>query len=248
MPSLASRRARVVLGIAAALVVLGSFGYWMRTSSLVRVKDVTVTGIDGRQARAIREALTTAALDMTTLAVDDGRLLEAVASYPVVRSLRASADFPHRLRIAVNAYEPVAAVRVRGGTATAVSANGTLLRGAPTKDLPVVTLKISPARGRVGDASALAAIRLVAAAPGPLRARVMRVYRGPRGFAATVHDGPKLYFGSAERRRAKWSALVSVLADESSRGATYVDVRIPERPVAGGFQARPVQVSTSTLG
>jgi cell division protein FtsQ len=248
MPSLASRRARVVAGVAAVLVVVGSFGFWLRTSSLVRVKQVTVTGIDGRQARAIREVLTAAALDMTTLAVDDGRLLDAVSTYPVVRSLRASADFPHRLRIAVNAYEPVAAVQSRGGTAMAVSAGGTLLRGTPTKGLPVVALRVSPGGGRVDNANDLEAIRLMAAAPVPLRARVEHVYRGPRGLAATVGDGPKLYFGGAERPEAKWSAVVSVLADETARGATYVDVRIPERPVAGGFQARPVEVSASTLG
>ena len=248
MPSLASRRARVVAGVAALLVVVGALGFWLRTSSLVRVKQVTVTGVDGDQARAIRAALTAAALDMTTLAVDDRRLLDAVSTYPVVRSLRASADFPHRLRIAVNAYEPVAAVQTRGGAATAVSSDGTLLRGTPTKRLPVIALKVSPAKGRVGDKAAMEAIRLMAAAPGPLRARVERVYRVRRGLAATVHDGPKLYFGGADRPRAKWSALESVLADESSRGATYVDVRIPERPVAGGFQARPTESSTSTLG
>lgn len=248
MPSLASRRARVLAGIAAALVVVGTFGLWLRTSSLVRVKEVTITGIEGRQARAIREALTVAALDMTTLAVDDGRLLEAVSTYPVVRSLRASADFPHRLRISVNAYEPIAAVQTRGGPATAVSSDGTLLRGTPTKGLPVVALKVSPGGGRVGDASARSAIRLMAASPAPLRARVERVYRGPRGLAATVHDGPKLLFGGAERLDAKWLAVASVLADDTARGATYVDVRIPERPVAGGFEARVVQLSMSTLG
>ncbi len=248
MPSLASRRARVVAGVAAVLVVVGSFGFWLRTSSLVRVKQVTITGIDGRQAHAIRAALTAAALDMTTLAVDDGRLLEAVSTYPVVRNVRVSADFPHRLRIAVNAYEPVAAVQTRGGSATAVSSDGMLLRGTPTKGLPIVVLKTSSGGDRVRDASALGAIRLMAASPTPLRARVQRVYRGPRGLAATVDDGPKLYFGGAERPRAKWLAVASVLADETARGATYVDVRIPERPVAGGFLARPVDLSASTLG
>jgi hypothetical protein len=43
-------------------------------------------------------------------------------------------------------------------------------------------------------------------------------------------------------------AAARVLAEDSASGATYVDVRIPERPVAGGFQARPVEVSASTLG
>ena len=120
MPFLASRRSRAAFAIASVLVVFGAFGLWLRSSSLVRVKQVTVTGIEGQQAGAIRDALTVAARDMTTLAVDDDALRDAVATYPVVRSLEASSDFPHRLRIAVNAYEPVAAVRIGGGAPTAV--------------------------------------------------------------------------------------------------------------------------------
>jgi cell division septal protein FtsQ len=238
----------VLASIAAALVVAGAFGFWLRTSSLVRVEQVTVTGVDGSQARAIRDALTAAALDMTTLAVDDARLRDAVSTYPVVRSVRASADFPHRLRIDVNAYEPIAAVRSRGGATTAVSGDGTLLRGTPTKGLPVVAVKVAPGGGRVGDPVDLEAIRLVAAAPAPLRGRVEQVFRGPRGLTATVDDGPKLLFGAGKRPRAKWAAVVAVLSHESARNATYVDVRIPERAVAGGFQPRPVEVSPSTLG
>jgi cell division protein FtsQ len=248
MPSLANRRSRVVIGVAAVLAIAGAFGLWLRTSSLVRVEQVTVTGVDGTRARAIRDALNSAALDMTTLAVDESRLLDAVSAYPIVRSLTASADFPHRLRIAVNAYEPVAAVQANGGARTAVSSDGTLLRGTPTRGLPVVALRVSPGGGRVGDARALGAINLMAAAPEPLRARVQRVYRGPRGLTATVDDGPSFYFGGAGRARAKWAAIVSVLGSDTSRGATYVDVRIPERPVAGGFQARLVDSSPSTLG
>ena len=248
MRSLARRHSRVILWAAGALVLLGAFGFWLRTSSLVRVKQVTVTGIEGRGAGAIRDALIAEARDMTTLAVDDDALRRAVSSYPVVRSLRTSVDFPHRLRIDVNAYEPVAAVRRRGGAATAVAGDGRLLRGTPTRGLALVTLKASAGSGRVGDAGALSAIRVVAAAPAPLRDRLEHVYRGPRGLVATVHDGPKLYFGSDRRAQAKWSAIARVLADDSSRGATYVDVRIPDRPVAGGFQPRPTELSPSTLG
>ena len=248
MPSLANPRVRATLWIVAGLVIVGSFGLWLRTSSLVRVTQVTVTGIEGRQAGAIRDALTLAARDMTTLNVDDGELLKAVSSYPVVRSVSASADFPHRLRIAVNAYEPVAALQVRGRSATAVSGDGRLLRGTPTKGLPVVVVKVAPRGDRVQDGPAAAAIRVLAAAPAPLRARMQRVYRTPRGIAATVRDGPRLYFGGADRLAAKWVSAALVLAEDSAQGATYVDVRIPERPVAGGFAPRPVQPSASTLG
>src|SRR4051812_47415826 len=111
MLSFARRRLRVVLAVAAALIVVVSAGLWLRTSSLVRVDHVTITGIEGRQAPAIRDALESAAMDMTTLAIDERRLREAVAAYPVVRSLRTSRDLPHRLRIEVNAYDPVAALQ-----------------------------------------------------------------------------------------------------------------------------------------
>jgi cell division protein FtsQ len=248
MPVLASRRSHAILAIAALLVVVGGFGLWLRTSSLVRVKQVTVTGIDGPGSGAIRDALTIAARDMTTLAVDDGALRDAVATYPVVRSLKARADFPHRLRIAVNAYEPVAAVQSGGGAPTPVASDGTLLRGTKATRLPVVGIKSMPGGDRVRDAGALEAIRLVAAAPAPLRVRVQRVFQGRRGLAATMQDGPKLYFGGGERPQAKWSAAARVLAADTAQGATYVDVRIPESPVAGGFQPRPTQDSASTLG
>jgi cell division protein FtsQ len=248
MPSLASGRRRLVLAIVALVTLTSIGGLWLRTSSLVRVRAVTVTGVDGSQAAEIRDALTVAALDMTTLDVDDDALRRAVSTFPVVRGLHATAGFPHRLRIAVDAYDPVVALR-SGGSQTAVAADGTMLRGTPTSALPVVGVKTMPGGDRVGDAGARRAIRLLAAAPAPLRGRVARVFRGRRGLAATVQNGPKLYFGGGQRLRAKWSAAAQVLGDSSSQGASYVDVRIPERPVAGGFQPRPsIETSPSALG
>jgi cell division protein FtsQ len=247
MASLARRRTRVVLAAAVLLAVATPLALWLRNSSLVRVERVTVTGIHGPQASAIRGALTEAALDMTVLHVRGEALRTAVEPYPVVRGLRTQTDFPHGLRIIVNAYEPIAALQA-GTRLTAVAADGTVLRGAPTRALPVVRVGATPGGDRTDDARALGAIDLLAAAPPALRERVARIYRGPRGIAATVQNGPKLYFGGAARFDAKWMAAAQVLAQRSSRGASYVDLRVPERPVAGGLQPRQAQDSTSTLG
>ena len=240
MASLARRRTRVVLAAAALLAVAAPLALWLRNSSLLRVERVTVTGIHGPQAGAIRAALTEAALDMTVLHVRGDALRTAVEPYPVVRGLRPEADFPHGLRIVVDAYEPVAALQA-GGRLTAVAADGTVLRGAPTRGLPVVGVRATPGSDRAEDAAARGAIDLLAAAPPALRARVARIYRGPRGLAATVRDGPKLYFGGAVRFDAKWEAAAQVLAQRSSRGASYLDLRVPERAVAGGLQPRQGQ-------
>lgn len=248
MASFPRRRTRAVLGIVVALVVLAPLALWLRSSSLVRVEHVTVTGIQGSQADAIRAALTETALDMTILDVREGALRTAVEPYPVVRGLRTRTDFPHGLTIAVDAYEPIAAVQADGGPLVAVAADGTLLRGSATRGLAIVGVGAAPGGERVGDAATLRAIGLLAAAPPALRARVARVYRGPRGLAATMQNGPKLYFGGAARLDAKWEAAAQVLAQRSSRGASFVDLRVPERPVAGGLQPPEPDISTSTLG
>jgi cell division protein FtsQ len=230
------RRIRAVLGIAVLLAVLAPLGIWIRDSSLVGVEDVAVSGIEGDQAAQIRRALVSAARGMTTLHVREAALLSAVSAYPVVRSLRTETDFPHGMRIVVNAYEPVGAVRA-GGALTAVAGDGTLLRGSATRGLPFVAID-----GRGGErlrrGDALGAVRLLAAAPRALRERVARVYLGPRGLTTTMQNGPKLYFGGAGRAGAQWGAAAQVLASSTSRGAAYVDLRIPDRPVAGGLRPR----------
>lgn len=228
---------RVVVGIAVLLAVLTALASSLRNSSLVRVEQVSVTGIDGSQASEIEDALESVGRDMTTLHVRENALRSAVSTYPVVRSLRTETDFPHGLRIIVNAHEPVAVVRAGGGL-TAVAGDGTLLRGSATGDLPLVAIHAERSGERVGRGEALGAVRLLAAAPRALRARVARVYRGPRGLTTTMDNGPKLYFGGPARPVAKWAAAAQVLGSSTSRGAAYVDLRIPERPVAGGLQPR----------
>jgi cell division septal protein FtsQ len=240
MTAFARRRTRVVLGIVVSLAVLVPLAFVLRNSSLVAVEHVSVTGIDGSQAAQIRSALRAAATGMTTLNVRRDELLSAVATYPVVRSLSTETDVPHGLRIKVNAYEPVGAVRGAGGGLTAVAADGTLLRGSATSDLPVVAVRSTQASGRLRDRDAAGAVAVLATAPRALRGRIARVYRGPRGLATTMENGPKLYFGGAAQLAAKWGAAAQVLSSSTSLGAAYVDLRIPDKPVAGGLKPRPV--------
>ena len=119
-----------------------------------------------------------------------------------------------------------------------MAGDGTLLRGSATRGPPVVAIDAKRGGDRLGHGKARGAVALLAAAPRALRGRVARVYLGPRGLTATMENGPKLYFGGARRPRAQWAAASQVLASGTSRGAAYVDLRIPERPVAGGLQPR----------
>jgi cell division protein FtsQ len=63
-----------------------------------------------------------------------------------------------------------------------------------------------------------------------------------------MRDGMLVYFGDETRPHAKWASLAAVLSDPSSAGASYVDVRLPERPAArvpAGAAAAAGQVSAS---
>ncbi len=226
---------RATAGFATVLVLLVVGWLWLRDSSLVAVERVSVTGASGPDAHRVREALESAARDMTTLHVRDGALRTAVEPFPAVEAVSARSDFPHVLRIEVHERVPVAAV-VAGSTRIAVAADGTLLRNTRTSGLPAIGARSAPAGEHVSERGLMRSLEVVAAAPAALRARVEKVFAGPRGVTMPLRDGPDLVFGSAGRLRAKWAAATVVLADKDSRGAGYIDVRLPERPVAGGLE------------
>jgi cell division protein FtsQ len=247
-PSLPRRPpARTVAGCAAVLALLGGGWLWLRDSSVVAVRQVSVSGLTGSDAPRVRAALQDAALDMTTLHVRASQLNTAVEPFPAVEAVEAHADFPHRLRIVVHEHAAVGAI-VAGSQRLAVAADGTLLRGTSTNGLPVIAMPVSPGGDRLNDRGALRAAALLATAPSPLRARIRRVYVGPRGLTAPLQNGPILYFGGADRLRAKWTAATVVLGDRSSAGATYVDVRLPERPAAGGLESAAPAAADATAG
>ncbi len=242
-----SRGGRRLAGARAARLAAGAAApayRWGRDAPVFAVRDVTVTGLDGPQADEVRVALTDAAREMTTLNVDDEELRRAAERFPVVRDVRADADPPRTLRVTVDAFAPVAAVQ-DGGRRVAAAADGTLLEGTPVTGLPRVATEVPVGEERLGDRRAVGVVRLLGAAPPALRARAARAGAGPAGLVVVLRDGPRLRFGGPERLAAKWAAAARVLADPSSQGAEYVDLRLPERPVAGRLPPRTAQPSTS---
>jgi cell division protein FtsQ len=229
-------RARRLL-LVAALVLLAATGagLWLRDSSLVAVREVRITGLDGEHASPARAALAEAAREMTTLHVREDALRAAARPFAVVRDVRADAGLPHSLRIEVEAHPPLAALEV-AGQRSAVAADGTVLPETPTAGLPLIDLAVPPAVERVRSGAAARLLAVLAAAPRPLAARAQRAFTDPeRGLSVQLREGPRVHFGDGGRPVAGWLAAARVLADQSTEGASYVDVRVPERPAVGGL-------------
>jgi cell division protein FtsQ len=229
---------RALVGFVCVLGVIVALWAWLRDSRLVAVERVTVTGVSGPDAGRVRDALESAAGDMTTLHVRRDELRTAVDPFPAVLDVSTDADFPHGLRIAVRERNPVGTV-VAGEQRVAVAADGTLMRTTASSGLPEIAAKALPGGSHAADPEVRRAIAVLSAAPPALRGRVRRVYVGQRGWTLPLRDGPTLYLGSFERLAAKWVAAATVLADRSSAGATYLDLRLPERPAAGGLEDPP---------
>jgi cell division protein FtsQ len=245
-----SRRAMrlSILGAVALALILTGAWLLLRSSSFVAVQHVTVTGESGPDAAAIRLALASAARKMTTLDVQTTRLRAAVSRFPEIKGLEVRTAFPHRLVIHVIELLPVAIVKAYGREVP-VTGDGTLLPNVHVAgSLPLITLTEPPTGRHLQHGWALAAARLLAAAPPRLLSRIAEAMRvAGHGLVVQVRDGPSIYFGDGTDLRAKWTAAVAVLADHGSAGASYIDVTDPERPVAGAGTATTSATSgTST--
>ena len=231
------RPQRIRLAVAAvvlsALVLAGGW-FLLRDSPLVSVDHVTVTGVEGADAGAIRSALRSAARKMTTLDVQTAQLRAAVSRFPEVKGLRVSTHLPHGLTIRVVEQLPVAEVDI-DGRKVPLTRDGRLLPGRrATGPLPLIPLPEPPHGGRLTQPRALAAARLLGAAPYQLLPKVGEVTSVTgHGVVGQLRDGASIYFGDPTQAAAKWAAVLAVLANSGSEGASYIDVTDPEHPAAG---------------
>ncbi|WP_249009381.1 cell division protein FtsQ/DivIB [Conexibacter sp. DBS9H8] len=215
------------------LLLLGGGWLWLRSSSLVAIRQVQVTGLSGEYARQIRTVLTRTARRMTTLDLSAAALKQAVAGYPDIAGVTAQLHFPHGVTIAVDETIPVAAVH-SGGALVAVDAHGVLLPGRPVRGLPLLTLAPDAAGRPITAPGTLATLAVLSAAPFQMLAEITAARSDTaHGVTLQLHNGPALYFGSTRDLAAKWAAADAVLASPNSAGASYIDVTAPERPAAG---------------
>ncbi len=237
---------RVLAGTLLTVCGLALGWLWFRDSSFAAVERVTITGSGSSEQAQVRDVLASTATGMSTLRVDERALEDAVEPFASVAGLRVRADFPHDLRVEVIEHEPVATVKT-GGSSVPATGGGLLLDGVRARELPSITTK-APLEGRhVSDARTLAALQIAAAAPPELRARSERLFYGAGGVTLDLRGGPDLIFGSAADARSKWTAAARVLGEESSAGATYLDLRVPKVVAAGGVgpvEPEPTAVPT----
>ena len=233
-----ARRRLLATGIT-VLVALGLYLAVLRDLPAFAVETVALSGASSGYAPQLERELEAAARSMTTLHVDEGRLRELAGRYPAVTSLRTETDFPHSLSIRIVERPPVGLVEGTRGRPVPVAADGSILEGQPVdRPLPSLPGRASSGR-RARRATTASAARLTAAVPRTLAVWLERVRRDQAGWTVELRKGPDLRFGSLADLGEKWSAATAVLRSPRARGARYIDLRLPDRPAAGGFPTSP---------
>lgn len=236
MPAIPSRRLlkrRLLTVTLIAAALLAGYMLWLRNSSLVAVEAVTING--AAQNPSVEEALRAAALEQSTLNLDLAALRAAVTGDPAVRGVSAQPDFPHGLVVDVDIREPVGLLK---GAGLLVAGDGVILNaeGAKADSVPTIGAQ---GDDLVGGASvkgeALEIARVLGAAPQPLLAEVVRAsIEEDFGVVVELNGGLELRFGDPGDADPKWRGAAAVLAHNSFTGAAYIDLSVPDRPVAGG--------------
>lgn len=242
------RRWLVLIGLILA-VLLAAYMLWFRSSSFVAVEDVRITGAE--EAPDVDAALRAAAEGQSTLHVDLEALEASVADDPLVRAITVDADFPHTMLIDVDVRTPVAYL---GAEEAVVAADGVVLErtGERPDGVPGIEIEGEKAGLVSGEAltgDPLEVSRVIGAAPGPLADQINEGAM-TADFGVTVDFGPgiELRFGDAVSAELKWKAVAAVLADPKFRGAGYLDLSVPDRPVAGGIPEQPVALQEPVEG
>ncbi|MGZ4354607.1 MAG: cell division protein FtsQ/DivIB [Gaiellaceae bacterium] len=225
----------LVVGLAIVAVAAGAYAA-ARESSVFAVRSIAVSGAPPRLQAQVRAAL--APLLGTSLLALDGSVVERrVEALPAVLSAGYDRSFPHTLRIVVVPERPVAVLR-RGTDSWLVSARGRVVSRVPRGSddaLPRIWVPtavqilagdfLDPTHG----GSAARALALVA---DRFPAHIATASFAAGDLTFRLRDGLELRLGDATDIRLKLAIARRALFDLPP-GATYLDVSVPRRPVAG---------------
>ena len=227
--------------VALVLVAVGLYAL-ARETSMFAVGTIRIEGAPPAVAADVRRELRR--YDGQSLVTVDANVVEQrVDGLPTVRSSVIDRSFPHTLRVRVVPEIPVAVLR-RGADSFLVSARGRVIapvalgthRPLPRIWLPVRTeLDIGSLLG--GEAGGLAARSLAAFVGSGVTNRITFVRALDGQITLGLLGGLEIRLGVPVDLRVKIAiahGIVPRLALPSEGGPDYLDIGVPERPVAGG--------------
>lgn len=229
-----------------ALLALGAAAYGVaRESPLFAIRRIDVAG--GPPSVRARVQLALAPLEGRSLVGFRNEDLDRrIATLPDVVGATYDRAFPHTLRVFVRPETGLFVLR-RGDDSWLVSARARVVLPLP-KGARAGLARLWVARDTdvevgdtLGDARAQRAVRVLAAAAAELPGTVRAVRIDGRETTLILRSGLELRLGREHDVRLKL-AVAAVILPQLGADSAYLDVAVPDRPVAGSHSEAQVQV------
>ena len=220
-----------LLGAAVALYVVG------RQTSLLAVRTIEVQGVSGPLAARVHAALEPLE-HRSLLRIGNVGVAERLVQIPEVETATIDRAFPHTLKVSITTARRVAVLR-QGKSAFVVSERGRILAAVPRsvqRSLPRIWVPTAVGLDvgeSVTDARLVAAVRAATAVfhagIGGLRVRLVSSVENELTYR--LRNGLEVRVGTPQQLPLKLAIARRILAGGGVE--RYVDVSVPERPVAG---------------
>ena len=246
-PRLRAPSARTLCVAGAVLGLLALLYLAARETPLFAVREVDVTGAPPAVQKAVLEAAAPF-VGESLVALDQDELRRRLEALPSVRSLRIDRAFPHTLRIAVAPERPLAVLR-RGPSAWLVSDRGRVMQDLGTSSAAArpriwIGQGTQVEAGETVESPAVrAALRVLRRVPDEFPGRIRAVRVAEDDLTLVLAGEAELRLGTGDALALKLHAagrVLRALTPLERRELGYLDVTVPERPVA----ADNSQVST----
>ena len=238
-PQLRTPTLRIAVLVTGLVALLGLLYLGARETTVFAAKDIEVTG----GSRAVRESVRDAVQPVvgeSLVALDQEELRRRLEALPTVRAVQLDRAFPHTLRIVVSPEHPLAVLR-QGEEEWLVSAQGRVMRtlepGSSSRPVVDVGDAVAVVPGDVVNVSdvrhALAALRRLPRGF-PVAIDTVRVEEG--GVFLDLAGGAELRLGGLRQLALKLvvaTRVLKALTAYERADLGYLDVTVPERPVAG---------------
>ena len=225
-------RRLLVLLLVAGLIGGGLALYF---TSVFRVQEVQVTGVQTLDAYSLAELADLEGASMFTVPLDEAQ--ERLAALPMVKSVQAERHWPHTVRLVVEERQPWSYWYTQDDEYV-VDADGVVLEGAmPAPDALVIYHQDGSARFQPGDVIDADAVRLAQqlldSLPATLDMGLVRLeYSGREGLSLITDAGYRVIVGDShglEYKLAVWQALEQKLGRQQMQGHV-LDLRFGDRP------------------
>jgi cell division protein FtsQ len=219
-------------------ILAGALFAWLaaRETGVFAVRTLDVEGAPPAVAVAVHKTLA-ANTGTSLLKLDVGAAERAVESLPTVAAVTFDRAFPHTLRIIVVPERPVAVVR-QGPASYLLSARGRVISPTGRRSHPKlariwIRRTVHLDTGGIAEGDLLSAVTSVAPLAGShFPGRVISVTTGAESLTMTLRSGLELRLGEPFDVGLKLAVAAEVIP-RLADGTAYLDVAVPDRPVAG---------------